>query len=128
MASAHATMRRYAPGVASLLLLLLIATLASAAETTGEAGPDPPDAARDDQRIILDCTMRCVTEAVGCATRCAGTGPDEAPVCAAACVQSDIGCLAGCCPDALPVPLLGYLQGWSAAAGPGALVAGSGPQ
>jgi WASH complex subunit strumpellin len=88
---------RYAPGVAiavAPLLLLLIAT-ASAAET---GGADDPDAARDNQRIILDCTMRCVTEAMGCATTCAGARPDEAPVCAAACVQSDIGCLAGCRP------------------------------
>ncbi|CAD6261076.1 unnamed protein product [Miscanthus lutarioriparius] len=92
MASARATMR-YAPGVAIAVAPLLIAT-ASAAET-GEADPDT---ARDNQRIVLDCTMRCVTEAMGCATRCAGARPDEAPVCAAACVQSDIGCLAGCRP------------------------------
>ena len=98
MVSALATMR-YAPGVAiavaPLLLLIATAFVTTSAGETGEA--DDPDAARDDnQRIILDCTMRCVTEAMGCATRCAGARPDEAPVCAAACVQSDIGCLAGC--------------------------------
>uniref|UniRef100_K3YDV2 Uncharacterized protein n=2 Tax=Setaria italica TaxID=4555 RepID=K3YDV2_SETIT len=99
MASAARTTTRYAPAaaLASLLLLLLVATAffvtgtgADTAVTTTGGDPDPPD------RRMLDCTMRCVTEAMGCATRCASARADEAPVCAAACVQADIGCLGGC--------------------------------
>ncbi|OEL36930.1 hypothetical protein BAE44_0002055 [Dichanthelium oligosanthes] len=104
MPSARATTRRYATVVAlaSLILLLVAAPFfvaaaaadADAATTVG-GEPDPADAARDNRKM-LDCTMRCVTEAMGCATRCASARADEAPVCAAACVQGDIGCLAGC--------------------------------
>ncbi|KAG2565891.1 hypothetical protein PVAP13_7NG148400 [Panicum virgatum] len=87
-----------AVALASLLLLLVVAIAAvtgAGADDATAAGEPDPDAARASRRI-LDCTMRCVTEAMGCATRCAGARADEAPVCAAACVQGDIGCLAGC--------------------------------
>ena len=99
MASTRATAAAVA--LASLLLLVTTAVVvtgagADAADATTAAGGEPdPDAARASRRI-LDCTMRCVTEAMGCAARSAGTRADEAPVCAAACVQGDIGCLAGC--------------------------------
>ncbi|KAJ1270760.1 hypothetical protein BS78_06G076300 [Paspalum vaginatum] len=103
MASALVT-RRYAASVAFASLLLLLATAFAAAATGGE--PDGPDAAAGDSpRAMLDCTMRCVTDAMGCATRCAGARADEAPVCAAACVQGDIRCLAGYGGGPRPSPL-----------------------